>query len=122
MTLFGQIHTSLPGRRMRRNLLNAAYPPASAWVRTSMRLVVAGAFLLAGYSGIAKVVAVLAVVNLLAAVEGQMANVLLTAWKSLLSMISNLLKSQPPRPVPGARESPSEVGGQPRSTASNRSN
>ena len=98
MTFLSHISSSFPGRRTRKNLLKAVYPPASAWVRSSMRLAVAGTLLLSGYPGIAKVITVLAVVNLLAAVEGQIANVLFTAWKSLLNMISDLMKSRPARP------------------------
>jgi hypothetical protein len=118
MTLIGRIHSSLPGRRMRKTLLNAAYPPANAWVRSSMRLVVAGALLFAGYPGIAKVVAVLAVVNLLAAIEGQIANVLLTVWKSLPSMIKRLMMLRPPWPTTVRREPAPVAGGPPNSASS----
>jgi hypothetical protein len=78
-----------PGKRTARNLLKAGRPPAIAWMRTAMRLSVAAAFLVADYTHVAQIIAVLALINLLGAVELQVAKVALETWHSGIDYIAS---------------------------------
>ena len=72
----------LPGKRTRRLLLEASKPPAVVWMRGAMRLGLAGLVWMAGFTHVAVILAVLAVVNVFGAIELQVARVLLEVYRS----------------------------------------
>lgn len=60
-------------------LARATLPPGFAWIRSGIRLAIAGAILAIGYPSIALIVGVLAVISLIASAEAQVARVLAKA-------------------------------------------
>lgn len=62
-----------------RKYAHIVLPPGFAWIRSSIRLGIAGALWLAGFTHVALIVAVLAVISLIATVETQIARAIATS-------------------------------------------
>lgn len=78
---------NLPGRTTRHLLLKASVPPAFAWVRSAIRLLIAGAFYTIGYRNIATIISILAVISLVASVEVQIARAIVNAYPRLRAYV-----------------------------------
>jgi hypothetical protein len=92
ITLTGRLG-KVPGKRTALKLVAASWPPHIAWMRTALRLIIAGLLLIAGYSFIAHVVFVLSLINLIAAIELQISRVALETWKSGLDLVKARFKA-----------------------------